>query len=330
MRTTILFLLIIGIVLLIIIVYPGNHLLFSQNSEDLPLSQIPTETVKIVKPITTQNVSTGDELMLLGQSSDNTLKNCSVSVIVNNVRPYQNALARGAGGANDFSEWEFVLHNNYTQIIEGENKITSKLLCPSALTRWYSVLINGVPSDGNRDVFSSVRPEEQQDIPTANLSGTSDMGGGIQPEEQQDIPTANLSGTGDMGGGIQPEEQQDIPTANLSGTGDMGGNNNVMLVSISPEKDPVARGDTQNATITVTDSDSRAIANAEINGKLIYPGGNYEKEFSGITDSQGKFIYSWTIGNKGDVGPLSIEVEVSNQGYPSSSAKDSFEIADNS
>jgi len=198
MRTTILFLLIIGIVLLIIIVYPGNHLLFSQNSEDLPLSQIPTETVKIVKPITTQNVSTGDELMLLGQSSDNTLKNCSVSVIVNNVRPYQNALARGAGGANDFSEWEFVLHNNYTQIIEGENKITSKLLCPSALTRWYSVLINGVPSDGNRDVFSSVRPEEQQDIPTANLSGT----------------------------------------------GDMGGNNNVMLVSISPEKDPVARGDT--------------------------------------------------------------------------------------
>jgi hypothetical protein len=110
----------------------------------------------------------------------------------------------------------------------------------------------------------------------------------------------------------------------------MGGNNNGMLVSISPQKDPVARGDTQNATITVTDSDSRAIANAEIKGKLIYPGGNYEKEFSGITDSQGKFVYSWIIGKKGDVGPLSIEVDVSNQGYPPSSAKDSFEIADNS
>jgi len=306
MRATIQFLLIIGIVLVIIFVYPGNHLSFSQNST-VPSSPIPTETIKIVKPITTQNVSSRDELIISGQSSDNNLKNCSVSVIVNNVKPYQNAVAKGAGGPTDFSEWEFVLHNNYTQIIEGENKITSKLLCASAFPRWYSVLINGVPSDGNRDVFSSVRPEEQQDIPTANLSGTSDMGGGIQPEEQQDIPTANLSGTGDM-----------------------GGNNNVMLVSISPEKDPVARGDTQNATITVTDSDSRAIANAEINGKLIYPGGNYEKEFSGITDSQGKFIYSWTIGNKGDVGPLSIEVEVSNQGYPSSSAKDSFEIADNS
>jgi hypothetical protein len=133
-----------------------------------------------------------------------------------------------------------------------------------------------------------------------------------------------------MGGGIQSEEQQNIPTTNLSGTSDMGGNNNGMLVSISPQKDPVARGDTQNATITVTDSDSRAIANAEINGKLIYPGGNYEKEFSGITDSQGKFVYSWIIGKKGDVGPLSIEVEVSSQGYPPSSAKDSFEIADNS
>jgi len=283
MRATIQFLSIIGIVLVIIFVYPGNHLSFSQNS-GVPSSPIPTETIKIVKPITTQNVSSQDELIISGQSSDNNLKNCSVSVIVNDVKPYQNAVAKGSGGATDFSEWEFVLHNNYTQIIEGENKITSKLLCASAFPRWYSVFVNGGPISSNEDVFSPVQSEEQQNIPTTNLSETSDM----------------------------------------------GGNNSGMLVSISPQKDPVARGDTQNATITVTDSDSRAIANAEINGKLIYPGGNYQKEFSGITDSQGKFIYSWTIGNKGDVGPLSIEVEVSNQGYPSSSAKDSFEIADNS
>ena len=89
--------------------------------------------------------------------------------------------------------------------------------------------------------IDGIQPEEQQNIPTANLSGTSDMGvGGIQPEEQQNIPTANLSGTSDMGGGPTPEEQQNIPTANLSGTSDMGGNNNGILVSISPQKDPVA------------------------------------------------------------------------------------------
>ena len=305
MRATIQFLLIIGIVLVIIFVYPGNHLSFSQNP-GVPSSPIPTETIKIVKPITTQNVSSRDELIISGQSSDNNLKNCSVSVIVNNVKPYQNAVAKGAGGPTDFSEWEFVLHNNYTQIIEGENKITSKLQCASAFPRWYSVFVNGVPISSNEDVFSPVQSEEQQNIPTTNLSETNEIDG------------------------IQSEEQQNIPTTNLSGTSDMGGNNNGMLVSISPQKDPVVRGDTQNATITVTDSDSRAIANAEINGKLIYPGGNYQKEFSGITDSQGKFVYSWIIGKKGDVGALSIEVEVLSQGYPPSSATGSFDIVDNS
>jgi len=114
----------------------------------------------------------------------------------------------------------------------------------------------------------------------------------------------------------------------LSETNEIDGNN-VLLVSIFPLKNPVERGDTQNATITVTDSGSRGVANAEIDGKLIYPGDNYEKDFSGITDSQGKFVYSWIIGDKGDVGALSIEVEVSSQGYPPSSATGSFDIVDN-
>jgi hypothetical protein len=305
MTATIQCVLIIGIVLVIIFVYPGNHLSFSQNST-VPSSPIPTETIKIVKPITTQNVSSRDELIISGQSSDNNLKNCSVSVIVNDVKPYQNAVAKGAGGPTDFSEWEFVLHNNYTQIIEGENKITSKLVCASAFPRWYSVFVSGVPNSSNEDVFSPVQSEEQQNIPTTNLSETNEIDG------------------------IQSEEQQNIPTTNLSETNEIDGNNNELLVSIFPLKNPVERGDTQNATITVTDSGSRAVANAEIDGKLIYPGDNYEKDFSGITDSQGKFVYSWIIGEKGDVGALSIEVEVSSQGYPPSSATGSFDIVDNS
>jgi hypothetical protein len=294
----------------------------------VPSSPIPTETIKIVKPVTTQNVSSQDELIISGQSSDNNLKNCSVSVIVNDVKPYQNAVAKGSGGATDFSEWEFVLHNNYTQINAGENKITSKLLCASASPRWYSVFVNGVPNSSNEDVFSPVQSEEQQNTPTTNLSGTNEIDG-IQSEEQQNTPTTNLSGTNEIDG-IQSEEQQNTPTTNLSGTNEIDGNNNELLVSIFSLKNPVERGDTQNATITVTDSGSKAVANAEIVGKLIYPGDNYEKDFSGITDSQGKFVYSWIIGEKGDVGALSIEVEVSSQGYPPSSATGSFDIVDNS
>jgi hypothetical protein len=63
---------------------------------------------------------------------------------------------------------------------------------------------------------------------------------------------------------------------------------------------------------------------------LIYPGEDFEKEFAGITDPQGKFVYSWTIGENGDVGPLSVEVEISSQGSPSSSATSSFDIVDTS
>ena len=282
MRVTIQCVLIIGIVFLIILTFSANHILFSQNSSQLSLSPLPLETIKIVNPNTTQKVSTGQELIITGVSSDNALKNCAVSVIVNDVRPYQAAFAKGTDGKNDYSQWEFVLLTNYTQIIEGENKITSKLSCTSAPPRWYSVSVNGVPNYSNEEMLSPVQTEEQQNIPTTNLSETSDI----------------------------------------------DGNNDVLLVSIFPLNNPVARGDSQNTTITVTDSASKPVPNAEIDGNLIYPGDNYEKEFSGITDSQGKFVYSWIIGENGDVGPLSIEVEVSSQGYPSVSATSSFEIVD--
>ena len=310
MRTTLQCVLIIGIVLVIIFVLPRNHLSFSQNST-VPFPPIPTETIKIVKPVTTQNVSSQEELIISGQSSDNNLKNCSVTVIVNDVRPYQKAVAKGSGGATDFSEWEFVLHNNYTHINVGQNKITSKLFCESTSPRWYSVFVNGVTNSSNEDVFSPVQSgEQQQNIPTTNMSGTNEIDG-IQSEEQQ-------------------QQQQNIDTTNMSGTNEIDGNSNELQVSIVPLKNPVERGDSQDATITVTDSGSRPVANAEIVGKLIYPGENFEKDFSGITDSQGKFVYSWIIGEKGDVGALSIEVEVSSQGYPPSSATGSFDVVDNS
>ncbi|HEU5445595.1 MAG TPA: hypothetical protein VFU67_00485 [Nitrososphaeraceae archaeon] len=306
MRATIQCVLIIGIVFLFILAYSANQLLFSQNSSELSLSPIPSETIKIVNPITTQNVSTGQELIITGVSSDNTLKNCAVSVIVNDVRPYQTAFPKGTDGINDYSQWEFILRTNYTQIIEGENKITSKLQCTSAPPRWYSVLVNGVPNYSNEDMLSPVPTEEQeQNIPATNLSETSDIDGTQTEEQEQNIPATNLSETSDD-------------------------NNNVLLVSIFPLKNPVARGDSQNTTITVTDSASRPVANAEIDGNLIYPGDNYEKEFSGITDPQGKFVYSWIIGEDGDVGPLSIEVEVASQGYPSASATSSFEVVESS
>lgn len=272
------------ITLLIILLYTPIQIIFSQNSEELSTSQMPRESIKIDSPISGQNASLGKELIISGHSSDNIAKNCSVSLIVNDIRPYQNAVAKGTGGINDFSQWEFSLRDDYTQIIEGENKITAKLLCMSAPTRWNSVFIKGVPSYSNLEILSPVQSGERSEIPTKNLS---------------DIKHVDI-------------------------------NNKTLLVSVFPQKNPVTRGDAQNATITVTDSASKAVSNAEIGGKLIYPGNNYEKEFKGKTDLQGKFVYSWTIGKKGDLGPLTIEVEATSQGLSSSPVRSSFDIVDSS
>jgi hypothetical protein len=296
-----------SITLLVLMLFFPNQMIYGQSTEELLSSPIPQETIKIVNPITTQNVSTGQELSISGLSSDNSLKNCSVSLIVNDVKPYQNAVASGTGGIDDFSQWKFVLRTSYTQITDGENKITAKLLCSSAPTRWYSVFVVGVPNISNQEISSTIQSEPQQDLAP------------VQSEPQQDLAP------------VQSEPQQDLPTApaaNVSDIVDTGSDNNIMLVSVFSQKNPVARGDTQNTTITVTDSNSRAIPNADIDGRLVYPGDNFEKAFNGQTDLQGKFVYSWTIGENGDVGPLSIEIDVSSQGRTDSSVTSSFDLVD--
>ncbi|MDW0178301.1 MAG: metallophosphoesterase [Nitrososphaeraceae archaeon] len=274
--------------MVILLMFTPSQLIFAQSStEQLPfLTQ--KESIKILSPVTTQKATVGKDLLISGQSSDDDVKNCSVSVIVNDIRPYQNAFAKGIKGLDDFSRWEFVLSNNYTHVIEGMNKITAKLLCESAPTRWYSVSVNGIP----------------------NLSN-------VQIAPPQSSP-------------IQSVQRSNVSETNLSNIEESGNNNTSLLVSILAQKNPIARGDIQNTTITVTDSAKRPITNAEINGKLIYPGNNFEKEFVGKTDYNGMFIYSWTIGKKGDVGPLTVEVDASSQGYQSSFITNSFDIVDSS
>ncbi|MGA8737745.1 MAG: hypothetical protein WB501_01865 [Nitrososphaeraceae archaeon] len=276
-------------VLLVILISTSNQA-FSQSSGGVvspPQPQL--ESVKILNLMPFQSVELKKDLVISGESSDTTAKDCSVYVLVNGVQPYQSAVASGTGGATDFSQWKFVLHEKYTHLNEGNNKITAKLVCNSAPTRWYSVVVGGVPNS-NISETSPIDTTQQ-----SNVSETSP----IDTTQQSNV-----------------SETSPIDTTHQS----------KLLVTILPLKNPLARGDSQNATITVTNSDNRPIANAQIDGKLIYPGNNFEKEFKGSTDLDGKFVYSWTVGKKGDIGPLVMEVEASSQGYPPASANISFEL----
>jgi hypothetical protein len=290
------------IALFLVAICSSNQHAFSQGLQPLVIEPPQLESIKIDNIVPSQTVDLEKELVVAGQSSDNATKDCSVSIIVNSIQPYQNAVASGRGGPTDFSQWKFVLDEQYTQLKEGSNKITAKLLCKTSPARWYSVVVSGVPNSNATEAVSP-QPTEQQ----SNLSEAVSP----QPTEQQ----SNLSAA--------TEEQANIPEAVPPDPAQQE-----LFVTISPLKNSVARGDRQNATITVMDSNNRPVADAQIDGKLVYPGDNFEKQFNGITDSEGKFVYSWTIGEKGDVGALDIEVQVSSQAYPPSAAHSSFEITE--
>ena len=283
--------------LFLVAICSSNQYAFSQGSQPPGL-----ESVKIDNIVPSQTVDIEKELVVAGQSSDNATKDCLVSVIVNSIQPYQNAVASGPEGPTDFSQWKFVLDEQYTQLKEGSNKITSKLLCKTSPARWYSVVVFGIPNSSVTEAVSP-QPTEQQ----SNLSEAVSP----QPTEQQ----SNLSAA--------TEEQANLPEAVPPDPAQQE-----LFVTISPLKNPVARGDRQNATITVMDSSNRPVADAQIEGNLIYPGDNFEKQFNGITDSEGKFVYSWTIGETGDVGALDLEVKASSQVYPPAAEHSSFEITE--
>ena len=128
-------------------------------SSSQSVSQVPAyiaHGVKIILPTKGQNVSTGP-IAVSGTSNDNTTSDCHVSVIVNGIKPYQNASATGPAGANDYSKWNFTLTSKYTVIKEGLNKITAKFYCnpnPS-IASFYSVNVTGMTMDVA--IFSSCR-----------------------------------------------------------------------------------------------------------------------------------------------------------------------------
>jgi hypothetical protein len=100
--------------------------------------------VRITSPAKGQQVPIGI-LTVTGISKDNPAINCHVFVIVNSVKPYQNAAAAGPGGASDYSKWNFMVTSKYTPIKEGVNRITAKFSCSSNpdVASFYSVNVTG-------------------------------------------------------------------------------------------------------------------------------------------------------------------------------------------
>jgi hypothetical protein len=294
-----------GTFIAVIAFMASNYIAYGQITEDLPPQPVSNESVKIVSPTEGQQVPIGEELIASGESSDDTSKNCTVSVIVNNIKPYHTASATGTSGLGDYSKWSFTLSSNYTDIIEGRNRITAKLSCPES-TKWYTVNAMGVRTgqeSASTNVSSNFAPSVLSAI---NETGT------LTPQPEQQVSSTPPSSPGVNS---QPAASRE--------------NNKTMSVIIDILNNPVSRGSDQNISMTVVDAASNeSIAGATITGKLLYPGDNYVKDFTGTTDPNGQFAYHWTIGKKGGAGELTIEAQVVAPGYQSQEAKSAFQITE--
>ena len=108
---------------------------------------IPTTlAIKITSPTKEQQIPVGGRLTVSGISTDDATTNCRVSIILNDIKPYQDAIPMGTNGENDYSKWSYTLTHHYAVIKEGINKITAKLSCVDdpAKSKWYSANVTGV------------------------------------------------------------------------------------------------------------------------------------------------------------------------------------------
>jgi hypothetical protein len=97
--------------------------------------------LRITFPHNGQGVPVGN-IVISGTSSSNSTNHCTVSVGVNGIKPYQQAIPSGHHGTNDYSNWTFTTAGNYTAIKEGINKITAKYSCPQNMNLTKSNSVN--------------------------------------------------------------------------------------------------------------------------------------------------------------------------------------------
>ena len=126
-------------------------LLFTIYSNSTYAQLAKTIAIKITSPAKGQQIPVGiKNLSISGTSAYNSTMSCQVSIIVDDVKPYQKAVAAHGG---DYSSWNYTLTPHYTSIKQGPNKLTAKLSCHDNsmnATKFYSVNITGVTSSSKQ------------------------------------------------------------------------------------------------------------------------------------------------------------------------------------
>jgi hypothetical protein len=120
--------------------------------------------VKITYPHKNDTIAIKDKVTVEGISNYTPDMNCSVSLIINNKKPYSVVNPKGNNGSNDFTKWNFVIDNNdkKNNLDNGINKITAKNYClKSKSSVFNSIFFNMSSQSGILPNANDVEPTKK-------------------------------------------------------------------------------------------------------------------------------------------------------------------------
>jgi hypothetical protein len=266
--------------------------------------------VKITSPTKNQQVATGKDLTITGTSGDNSTSDCKVSVIVNGIKPYRVAFPNGEAGGGDYSKWNYTLTPAYTNIKQGQNKITAKFSCSNDpnLISHNSVNVTGLA----KGLTQISNQQLEQPYVGKNYTSTN--------------PATTTTPSASSGNTTTSFLHSGVTYLN---NGSISSNPPLRIMSVSIH---VARSvhpsDTQTIAIKVSDKNStEPIIGASVFGRITEPDGGIYKKFDGRTDDTGKATYSWTVSDGDSNGKYNTMMEVSASGYENSTGSKTFKIS---
>jgi len=273
---------------------------------NLPTSKILLShgmALKIVSPVKGQHIPTGTNLTVTGTSSDNSSTNCQISLLLNDLKPYQKTTPTGksSSGGEDYSSWKYVLNSStYSSIKQGINKITSKMTCVNTdqprvtnpgVSKWYSINVTGVPAKTAQST-----PKFVTRLPASNNLNNSDTSLTSKVNSSKPSP---LRLTTSVYKPIQPTNIAAKSNTNSSVKPDT--NIHTLAVSLEVGKNPITTGQKQTVKVVVTDGVTNAkVAGAKVTTD-IQPSSSsiVERQFVGITGPDGKVSKTWKMGDEG-------------------------------
>ena len=266
-------------------------------------------SVKITFPTPGENVSVNDTFIFRGVSSDNSSSDCQVSIILNDIRPYQPVVPIKD---NDYSSWTFDLGTYSTAVNDGYNKATAKISCLGPLanaTKWNSINFTKIIENGTITNASNIQLMQP--------AGETPEGTGLDTSTTENISELkSQNNTGeiiDNASSVKPAST--LPTTPTP-----------LSIAVRLDRNPISVGSLQTAIVNVADSvTGQPIANATIKAGITSPSGKIIN-FENMTRANGDTSFSWIVARVAETGHFDVNFNASAIGYISNQTAASYEV----